>query len=100
MILYGQTAAAAWERNAFSSEAPSTVTKIFLQLRCKRRPFLNPFPFTLPSPFTMADNEDELVDYDEEEVRQISQTAAIDMDPISTRLHYYGSSQLLRKNVP
>jgi hypothetical protein len=48
----------------------------------------------------MADNEDELVDYDEEEVRQTSQTATIDMDPLSTRLHYYGSSQLPRKNAP
>jgi hypothetical protein len=83
------------------SLAPSSVTKIFILLGCKGKPFLNPFPFTLPSsPFTMADNEDELVDYDEEEVRQTSQTAAIDMDPLSTRLHYYGSSKLLRKNVP
>jgi hypothetical protein len=49
----------------------------------------------------MADNEDELVDYDEEEVRKPSHHAAL--DPLATRLQWYctgNSSSHLRKNVP
>lgn len=54
----------------------------------------------------MADNEDELVDYDEEEVRQRPPTAmtltaanpaSFGMDPLASKIQWYCSS---RRNHP